>query len=75
MAKTPLLRRGGNEQVLVQIIQPNFGDMLFMVHRGCLATQAWISVIKNFGPSSWFGPYSRMTRRQSPISGRSVRTV
>ena len=51
---SPTARR--NEQVLVQIIEPNFGDMLFMVHRGCLATQAWISVIKNFGPSSWFGP-------------------
>jgi hypothetical protein len=57
MAKTPPLRSGGNEQVLAQIIKPNFGDMLFMVHRGCLGTQAWILVIKIFGPSYWCSPY------------------
>lgn len=38
--KTTPLRRGGNDQVLVQIIKPNFTDMLFMVHRGCPTTRA-----------------------------------
>ena len=40
MAKNNPLRRGGNDQVLVQIFKPNFMDMLFMVHRGCLTTRA-----------------------------------
>ena len=39
-AKTTPLRRGGNDQVLVQINKLNFTDKLFMVHRGRPTTRA-----------------------------------